>query len=89
MLTFHLPFSLGGVDRILPAGVYWVVTDEVLLDALSFQVYRHVSTMIAVPSDLHARVELLVVDPRDLQSAQDRDSAAHDILRDTIACLKN
>jgi hypothetical protein len=81
MVTFHLPFSLKGIDRALPAGVYWVVTDEVLLDALSFQVYRHVSTMIAVPADTHCWVELLAVDARELQSAQDRDSAAHEIVR--------
>ena len=49
MVTFVRPFMLKGVDRILPAGNYRVLTDEELIEELSFPVYRRVSTMIVVP----------------------------------------
>src|SRR6185295_18120733 len=35
-VTFALPFLLKGVDRVLPAGDYRVVTDEELMEGLSF-----------------------------------------------------
>jgi hypothetical protein len=76
-VTFALPFLLKGVDRVLPAGDYRVVTDEELMEGLSFPVYRRVSTMILVPTESRQAVEMLTVDPLDLQVAQDRDVAAH------------
>jgi hypothetical protein len=42
VLTFRLPFSLKGVDRVLAAGGYSVLTDEKLIEGLSFPVYRRV-----------------------------------------------
>ena len=50
-MTFAHPFLLKGVDRILGAGDYRVVTDEELIEELSFPVYRRVATMIFVPAD--------------------------------------
>ncbi len=44
--AFSKPFLLKGVDRILPAGDYRVVTDEELIEGLSFPAYRRVATMI-------------------------------------------
>jgi|SRR5580700_11345149 hypothetical protein len=75
-VTFAAPFALRGVDRILAAGHYRVVTDEELIEELSFPVYRRVATMIFVPAaSLHASsVEMVAIDPRDLQDAQDRDA---------------
>jgi hypothetical protein len=59
----------------LPPGEYRIVTDEPLTEGLSFPVYRRISTMIFVPG-LHAStVEMVPIDPRDLQAAQERDSA--------------
>jgi hypothetical protein len=74
--VFNHPFELKGVDRILPPGEYKVVTDEQLIEDLSFPVYRRVSTMIFVPGQSrHASsVEMVTIDPRDLQAALDRDS---------------
>ena len=43
-LTFKYPFSLKGVDRRLTAGQYEMVSDEELIEELSFPVYRRVST---------------------------------------------
>src|SRR5713226_6253301 len=77
-VVFSKPFLLKGVDRILPPGDYQVVTDEELIDGLSFPVYRPVSTMIFVPAQSgHASsaVEMVTIEPRDLRSAQDLDNA--------------
>jgi hypothetical protein len=76
-VTFAHPFLLKGVDRILGAGDYRVVTDEELIEELSFPVYRRVATMIFVPagSQNASSVEMVTIDPRDLREAQDRDAA--------------
>lgn len=77
-VTFHRAFSLEGVGRLLPAGSYEVVTDEELIEGLSFPVYRRVATMLIAPTQsLQERsVEMLTVDPRELAAAKDRDTAA-------------
>jgi hypothetical protein len=52
------------------------VTDEDLIQELSFPVYRRVSTVIFVPGESYnPSVEMVTIDPRDLQTALDRDSA--------------
>ena len=75
-ITFSHPFLLKGVDRMLAAGDYRVVTDEELIEQLSFPAYRRVATMIFVPgpSGHVSSVEMVAVDPGDLQDAQDRDA---------------
>ena len=73
MVTFARPFTLKGVDRILPPGDYRVLTDEELIEELSFPVYRRVSTMICVPTESASSVEMVTVDPLDLQAAEHRD----------------
>jgi hypothetical protein len=76
-VVFNKPFLLKGIDRMLPAGDYRVVTDEELIDGLSFPAYRRVATMIFVPAQSqHAStLEMVTIDPHDLQAAQDRDQA--------------
>ena len=75
-VVFNHPFLLKGVDRILPPGKYQIVTDEALIDGLSFPVYRRVSTMIFVPAQSHraSSVEMVAIDPLDLRAVQDRDT---------------
>jgi hypothetical protein len=75
-VSFARPFLLKGVDRVLPAGQYKLITDEELIEGLSFPVYRRVATMIFVPADSQnsSSVEMVAIDPRDLQDAQDRDA---------------
>jgi hypothetical protein len=77
-VSFARPFLLKGVDRVLAAGQYKVVTDEELIEELSFPVYRRIATMIFVPADSQnsSSVEMVAIDPRDLQEAQDRDAEA-------------
>ena len=74
-VTFGHPFSLKGVDRTLPAGDYRVTTDEELIEGLSFPVYRRVSTMILVPAAQASSVELVTIDPADLETAVAGDRA--------------
>ena len=52
-VVFNHPFELKGIDRVLPPGNYRVVTDEELIQELSFPVYRRVSTMIFVPGQTY------------------------------------
>jgi hypothetical protein len=76
LLVFSHPFDLAGIGRTLPPGEYRIITDEELIEGLSFPVYRRVSTMMFVPGTSRAAsVEMITVDPRDLQAAYDRDQA--------------
>ena len=74
-VTFAHPFLLKGVDRILAAGDYRIVTHEELIEELSFPVYRRVATMIFVPAESGraSTVEMVTIDPQDLQAAQELD----------------
>lgn len=76
-LVFSHPFRLGGVDRILPPGAYRVVSDDELIEGLSFPVYRRIATMIELPSNTGyaSSIEMMPVDPRELQAAQEVDRA--------------
>ena len=55
--AFARPFRLRGVDRVLPAGSYDIVTEEELIEGLSFPVYRRVSTVIFVPGQSASMIE--------------------------------
>jgi hypothetical protein len=57
----------------LPPGEYRIVTDEELIEELSFPVYRRVATMIFVPAHQASSVEMVAIDPQELQAAQERD----------------
>jgi len=76
-LTFKHPFRLEGIDRTLPAGLYDVVTDEEMIEGLSFAVFRRVTTMITVPCapPHQASVELISIGSIDLANAQRIDAA--------------
>jgi hypothetical protein len=63
-----------GVDRVLPPGDYRVVTDEELIEGLSFPAYHRVSTVIFVPAPSGSAVEMVTIDPADLEAAQERDT---------------
>jgi hypothetical protein len=73
-VVFSHPFDLKGVDRLLPPGDYRVVTDEELIEELSFPVYRRVATLIFVPaSSTSPSIEMVAIDPQELEAAQERD----------------
>jgi hypothetical protein len=77
MVKFTNSFSLVGVGRVLPPGVYEVVTDEELIEGLSFPVYRRLATMIlAATQSSQSSIEMLTIDPQDLATAMKRDTLA-------------
>src|SRR5882672_9368143 len=74
-VIFRHPFSLADGERRLPAGSYEVITDEELIEGLSFPVYRRVGTMMLVPGQSRqASVEMLSIDPSVLTAAIESDA---------------
>ena len=73
-IAFRKPFYLKGEDRLLPPGDYGVVTDEELIEGLSFSAYHRISTVIFVPAQSGSAIEMVTIDPLDLQAAIDRDA---------------
>jgi hypothetical protein len=49
-VTFKHAFRIRGIDRLLSAGAYEVITDEEMIEGLSFASFRRVATMIMVPA---------------------------------------
>jgi len=73
-VRFQRPFCLKGVDRLLPPADYRVMTDEELIEGLSFPAYHRVSTVIFVPASSGSAIEMVTIDPLDLQAAEDQDA---------------
>jgi hypothetical protein len=76
-VTFRHPFRIKGIDRQLRAGAYEVVTDEELIEGLSFPAFRRVATLIMVPGapPHQTSTEMLAIAPTDLADAQAADAA--------------
>ena len=77
-LTFKHPFRIKGIDRQLPAGAYEVVTDEELIEGLSFPCFRRVATMIMIPDvpPHQSSIEMISISSTDLADAQQADAVA-------------
>jgi hypothetical protein len=77
-ITFRHPFCIRGIDRLMPAGAYEVVTDEEMIEGLSFACYRRVATMIMVPAAAPrgATMEMISIGSVDLSDAQRIDASA-------------
>ena len=75
---FKHPFRIKGIDRVLPPGAYEVITDEEMIESLSFPSFRRVATMIMVPGEAPRRstVEMISISAVDLSDAQRDDSSA-------------
>jgi hypothetical protein len=75
---FKHPFRIKGVDRLLPAGAYEVVTDEEMIEGLSFPCFRRVATMLMVPgaSSNISSMEMISISSVDLSDAQRNDASA-------------
>ncbi len=70
-IIFKHPFQIRGIDRLLPAGAYEVVTDEEMIEGLSFASYRRVATMIMVPALApRGSMEMISIGSIDLADAQ-------------------
>lgn len=77
-VVFKRPFRIAGIEHQIPAGSYELVTDEELIEGLSFPCYRRVATMMTVPAARSSALETVLIDPRDLEAAQRADREAHD-----------
>ena len=71
VVTFRHPFQIRGVDRVVPAGSYNVITDEEMIEGLSFASFRRVATMIVVPAAglRGSAVEMISIGSIDLSDA--------------------
>jgi hypothetical protein len=76
-ITFRHPFRIKGIDRLLSAGAYEVITDEEMIEGLSFASFRRVATMIMVPAAAprSSSMEMISINAVDLTDAQ-RDDAS-------------
>jgi hypothetical protein len=74
---FKHPFRIKGVDRLLPPGGYEIVTDEEMIEGLSFASFRRVATMIMVPGEPPhaASIEMVSIGSVDLADAQRNDAS--------------
>jgi hypothetical protein len=76
-VTFKHPFCIRGIDRLLPAGTYEVITDEEAIEGLSFAAFRRIATMILVPGAASAStLEMISIGSVDLANAQRIDASA-------------
>jgi hypothetical protein len=75
---FRHPFRINGIDRLLSPGAYEVITDEEMIEGLSFPCFRRVATMIMVPGAPPRRssVEMFLISSVDLSDAQRIDASA-------------
>jgi hypothetical protein len=77
-ITFRHPFRIKGIDRQLQAGAYEVITDEEMIEGLSFASFRRVATMIMVPgaAPRASSMEMISISANDLTDAQRIDVSA-------------
>jgi len=80
IVTFKHSFRIRGLDRLLPAGAYEVVTDEETIEGLSFEAFHRVATMIKVPVEGRRglAMEMVPIGSVDLADAQRIDASASD-----------
>lgn len=75
-LTFIRAFILEGGERSFPAGTYELVTDEELIEGLSFPAYRRVASWILTPTqNANNPTEMIAIDPVKLAAAHADDTA--------------
>jgi hypothetical protein len=77
-ITFKHPFRIKGIERLLPAGAYEVITDEEMIEGLSFASFRRVATTIMVPAAAprSSTMEMVSIGSVDLSDAQRIDASA-------------
>ena len=78
---FRHPFRIKGIDRQLAPGDYEIVSDEEMIEGLSFPCFRRVATMIMVPAcpPRSSTMEMISIASTDLSEAQRVDaSGPHD-----------
>jgi hypothetical protein len=78
LMTFAEPFLLRAIDAVQPAGAYNVVTDEELIDGLSFLAYRRTATWIHLPSiaTKSGSSQMILVQPSELEAGYELHQAS-------------
>ncbi len=76
-VEFAHPFRISGYEDELPAGSYEVISDEELLEGLSFEAYRRAATYLMIGSQAGGAgsAEMRPIDPSDLDAALALDRA--------------
>ena len=77
-ITFKHFFRIKGIDRVLPPGAYEVITDEEMIEGLSFAAFRRVATLIMVRAapPRSSTMEMISIGSVDLADAQRIDASA-------------
>jgi hypothetical protein len=77
-IHFKHPFRIKGIDRLLAPGAYEIITDEEMIEGLSFASFRRVATMIMVPgaAPRTSSMEMISISAIDLSDAQRDDASA-------------
>ena len=77
-MVFTHSFCIKGVDRTLPGGPYEIISEDELIEGLSFPCYRRVGTFIMAPGAPpdQSSTEMIQISPLDLADAQRVDAQA-------------
>jgi len=75
-VTFSHPFEIEGIAERLPAGTYIVETEEEQLQALSFDAWRRLETVIHLPRRPGGPIvdQVCPIDPKALEASLARDA---------------
>lgn len=78
VVTFEHAFEIRGIDRLLPAGDYEVLTEDETIEGLSFTAFRRVATLIMVPAkgSRGLAMEMISISSGDLADARRIDASA-------------
>jgi hypothetical protein len=74
-LSLTRPFRLRAVDRVLPPRTYEVVTEEELIEGLSWPVCRRKPIIISTPGLSASAGETMTIDPINFAAAQGLDGS--------------
>ena len=79
-VVFKHPFRIAGIDHLVAPGSYVVVTDDELIEDLSFPAYRRVATTITVPAAAphSSAMETITITSHDLAEAQRANGRSHE-----------
>ena len=77
IVHFRHPFYIRGIERQLAPGEYEVITDEEMLEGLSFPGFRRIATKIMVPGapPRENMMEMITISAVSLSDAQRIDAA--------------
>jgi hypothetical protein len=77
-VTFQHPFRIKGIDRVPPPDSYEVITNEEMIEGLSFAAFRRVATLIMVRAapPRSSTMEMISIGSVDLADAKRIDASA-------------